>query len=83
MSKQGRTTDINLHELVDIKEVIIDPNLTKEMRMESFIQQIKDPCLFRFGDMVVACEFAQTETTFLDCVKQYIRMVDVLEQSGL
>ena len=64
---------VNREELVDIRDVIIDRTLSKEERVRSFVQQIKNPYCFRCGDVIVKTSFANTETTLEDCVEHYLR----------
>lgn len=65
----------DLDDLVDIREVHIREELPKEERIADFIEQIKNPYLFRCGDIVVECVFSQKEATFADRLKQYMRML--------
>ncbi|WMI82309.1 DUF6870 family protein [Anaerotignum sp. MB30-C6] len=67
---------INPDDLVDIRDVVIHTDLPKEERIADFIKQIKNPYLFKCGNMVVECEFSQTEATLSDRLEQYMRMVD-------
>lgn len=54
--------DIKLNDLVDIREVKIDQKLPKEIRVQQFIEQIKNPYCFKVGDVIVRCKF-QTQTS--------------------
>ncbi|KXL52491.1 hypothetical protein CLNEO_21870 [Anaerotignum neopropionicum] len=67
---------INPEDLVDIKDVEINIELPKEERIADFIRQIKNPYLFKCGDIVVACEFSPKEPTLTERIKQYLRMID-------
>lgn len=60
-------------DLVDIRSVQIDTNLPKEERIQSFLKQIKNPYLFRYGDMVIHSVFSETEVTLEERLKQYFR----------
>ena len=44
--------------LVDIRDVHIDPTLSKEERMRRFLDQIKNPYVFKCGKVVVKTTFA-------------------------
>ena len=59
--------------LVDIREVEIDENLSCEERMEQFIRQIKNPYCYRYGDVVVRVRFADTDVTLEDRIVQYLK----------
>ena len=61
-------------DLVDISSVQIDTNLPKEERIQSFLKQIKNPYLFRYGDMVIHSVFSETEVTLDERLKQYFRI---------
>ena len=65
---------IDKESLVDIRTVKIDMNLPKEQRIENYLQQIKNPYLFKCGDVVVQSIFADTEITLNDRLKQYFRI---------
>ena len=65
-------TQININELADIREVEIDPALPQEERMRSYLRQIKNPRLYRCGDMIVRVSFADTGATLGDRLKQYL-----------
>ncbi len=59
-------------ELVDIRNIIIDKNLIISERKKSFVQQIRNPYCYKYGDFVVKISFSKNETTLEECFKQYI-----------
>lgn len=64
----------NVSELVDIKDVVIDPSLSKEKRIQSFVEQIKNPLRYKCGEYVVTVSFADnTERSISDCFEDYLR----------
>lgn len=63
---------IDITELADIRDVKIDPALPKEERQKSYLQQIKNPNLYRCGDMIVRVSFAKTGVTLEERLKQYL-----------
>ena len=65
-------TPININALADIREVEIDPELPKEERQKSYLRQIKNPHLYRCGDMIVRVSFTNTGVTLEDRLKQYL-----------
>lgn len=65
---------VDKEELVDIRTVTIDMKLPKEQRIQSFLKQIKNPYLFRYGDIVIQSVFPETETTLDERLKQYFRL---------
>lgn len=65
---------ININELADISDVVIDPALDKEKRIESFVQQIKNPLCYRCGNYVVKISFSDNEErTIEDCFEDYLK----------
>lgn len=61
--------------LIDIQAVRIDRSLPKEERILDFIRQIKNPYLFKCGDIIVQSIFSDTEVTLTDRLKQYLKTV--------
>ena len=66
---------VNLDDLIDINDVEIQTELPREERIADFIRQIKNPYLFKCGDVVVKIEFSDSVTTLTERMKQYMRMV--------
>jgi hypothetical protein len=63
---------VNIDNLADIRDVKIDPSLPKEERRKSYLQQIKNPRLYRCGDMIVRISFSDPGVTLEDRLKQYL-----------
>jgi hypothetical protein len=63
---------VKINDLVDIRDVEIDPALPKEERRKSYLRQIKNPYLYRCGDMIVRVSFADTGPTLEDRLRQYL-----------
>ena len=57
--------------LVDINDVKVDRNLPQHERVLDFIKQIRNPYLYKCGDMVVKISFADTEETLEDRLESY------------
>ena len=55
-----------LDSLVDIREVKIDRTQPVEERMKSYVEQIKNPYLFKVGNTVVRVSYANTQATIND-----------------
>ena len=55
-----------LASLVDIRDVEIDETLPIEVRMKSYVEQIKNPYMFRVGDTIVRVSYANTQETLND-----------------
>ena len=59
--------------LVDIRDVHIDRSLPQEERIRSFVDQIKNPYVFKCGNVIVKTTFAETDLTFEQCLENYLR----------
>ena len=55
-----------LESLVDIRDVKIDRSKPVEERMKSYVEQIKNPYLFKVGNTVVRVSYANTQATIND-----------------
>ena len=55
-----------LDSLVDIRDVKIDRSMSVEDRMKSYVEQIKNPYMFKVGNMVVRVSYANTQATIND-----------------
>ena len=65
---------VNSDELIDIREVEINNELPKEERLLDYIIQIKNPYLCKCGNLVIQCEYTETDITLNDILKQIFRM---------
>lgn len=72
--KQVDPLTVNLDDLIDINDVKIQTELPREERIADFIRQIKNPYLFKCGNVVVKIEFSDSVTTLTERMKQYMRM---------
>lgn len=66
---------VNRDELVDRSTVKIDPNATREERLQSYIKQIKNPYCYMDGKTAVKLSFSNTTTTMEDCISHYLKGV--------
>ena len=55
-----------LDSLVYIRDVKIDRTQPVEERMKSYVEQIKNPYLFKVGNTVVRVSYANTQATIND-----------------
>ncbi len=55
--------------LVDIRDVTVDKELSREDRIAEFVRQIKNPYYFKCGRFTVHASFASGETTLEECIK--------------
>jgi hypothetical protein len=69
---ERKTTFSDISALADIRDVTIDASLPRDERVKSYLRQIKNPYLYRCGDIVVRVSFADTDVTLEDRLKQYL-----------
>ena len=55
-----------LDSLVDLRDVKIDRSMSVEDRMKSYVEQIKNPYMFKVGNTVVRVSYANTQATIND-----------------
>ena len=55
-----------LDSLVDIRDVRIDRSMSVEDRIKSYVEQIKNPYMFKVGNTVVRVSYANTQATIND-----------------
>ena len=55
-----------LESLVDIRDVKIDRSKPVEERKKSYVEQIKNPYLFKVGNTIVRVSYANTQATIND-----------------
>ena len=53
---------VGYEDLIDLKDIRIDDNKPITERMRDYLDQIKDPYLFRVGDIVVKVKFTGEES---------------------
>ena len=56
--RQQNIKEVNADDLVDIRTVSVDTSLPPEQRMMNYLEQVKNPYLFRCGDAVVSVRFS-------------------------
>ena len=59
--------------LVDIRNVHVDKRLPREQRITDFIQQIKNPYLFKCGPFTVHVGFTANGISLEDCIAGLLR----------
>lgn len=64
---------VSRDDLVDIRDVEIDPEQPKDERIKSFIRQIRNPYCFKVGNVVVKTTFTDTDITLDDRLEHYLR----------
>ena len=66
MNYDTRTHNELLDSLVDIRDVRIDRSLPMEERVKSYVEQVKNPYMFKVGNTVVRISYADTNKTLND-----------------
>lgn len=59
--------------LVDLRDVKLDKRLSQNNRMLSYIKQIKNPYVFKVGDMAVKISFIDTDRSFKSALESVFR----------
>lgn len=71
-----KTVDIRTvepEELVDVREISLDENLSKEERVDEFARQVKNPYCFRVGDMIVKNVYSNSGVSLRERFEQFAR----------
>lgn len=61
--------------LIDIRDVSVNEELSKEERIIDFIKQIKNPYLCKCGNIVVQSVFTDNDVTLTERLQQYFKTV--------
>ena len=67
--------DKSIDELVDIRDVKLDSSLGQAERIQSFLQQIKNPYCFRVGDVVVNVAYTEGGPPLNDCFADMLSLL--------
>ena len=76
IKKANRTkfSDINSDDLVDIKSVNMDQDLSKLENVVKFINEVKNPYYFKVGKVKVRVSYADTDRTLDDAFTNLLRI---------
>ena len=58
--------------LPDIREISVNPNLSREERIAEFLRQIGNPYCFKCGRFTVHVQYAKNGQSLEDCLKQIL-----------
>ena len=58
--------------LIDIRDIKINSEASKEERIKDFISQIKNPYLYKCGKIIVKVSFSETTETLENKMENYI-----------
>lgn len=70
--KNKNFEDLNSNELVDIKNIKIDTSKPKIEKLIDFIEKIKNPYLFKVGDIIVKIKFSNNNQSFQEKMENII-----------
>jgi hypothetical protein len=65
--------NIDPQNLVDITSIEVNPELSKNERIKAFVEQIKNPYLFKCGKIIVQIGFADTNITLNERMETYLK----------
>ena len=71
MARKSRKSEL-LDSLVDLRDVKIDRSLSGEERKKSYVEQIRNPYLFKVGGVVVRLSYTDTQKTLNDAFTHLI-----------
>ncbi len=72
MSENTGTVGIHGTDLVDIRDISVNADLSKQERVAEFIRQIKDPYRFKCGQFTVTTRFTEGGPTLEDCLQRLL-----------
>lgn len=75
MNPEPRTHNELLASLVDIRDVRIDRSLPMEERVKSYVEQVKNPYMFKVGNTVVRVSYADNGRTIND---NFVNMISAM-----
>lgn len=71
--KNSSVTHCNKDDLVDLNSIVIDSSKSKSERMLDFLFQIKNPYLFKVGDVAVKVVYSNNEITLQKQMESLIK----------
>ena len=73
--EQKHQIDKNMDGLIDIRDVKLDSSLGQAERIQSFLQQIKNPYCFKVGDVIVNVGYTEGGATLNDCFADMLSLL--------
>ena len=73
--EQKHQIDKNMDGLIDIRDVKLDSSLGQAERIQSFLQQIKNPYCFKEGDVIVNVAYTEGGATLNDCFADMLSLL--------
>ena len=66
---------VDVNSLVDINDIKIDDNLSKEDKILSYLEQIRNPYIYKCGKVIVKVSFKDTDKTLNDQFESYLNII--------
>ena len=73
--EQKHQIDKSMDGLIDIRDVKLDSSLGQAERIQSFLQQIKNPYCFKVGDVIVNVAYTEGGATLNDCFADMLSLL--------
>ena len=73
MNNEGSSHDKSTDELIDIRDVHVSRDLPRDKRIAEYIRQIRNPYLFKCGEITVHVSFTPNGPTLEECIAGIIR----------
>lgn len=65
--------EFDINDLVDIRNIKINVNKPIQEKIIDFVRQVKNPYLFKVGDVVVKVNFNNNGSTFQEKFENYLK----------
>ncbi len=69
--QQDDLQTVDLHQLVNIRDIKIDTTKDKDTRIQEFIRAVKNPYCFRCGNTIIKVSFSNDGESFQDILQEY------------
>ena len=73
MQNEDRYRENESEELIDIRDVHVSKDLPREKRIEEYVRQIRNPYLFKCGEITVHVSFTSNGPTLEECIAGIMR----------
>ena len=73
MQNEDRYRENGSEELIDIRDVHVSRDLPREKRIEEYVRQIRNPYLFKCGEITVHVSFAPNGPTLEECIAEIMQ----------
>lgn len=74
---------VDINTLVDIRDIKVNQHLRQPERILRYIEEVKNPYCFRYGDYTVKVSFTESGKTLNDCLKLYLENIITGQVGGI